>query len=117
MIIDLRKAYKIENRETRTVINEVLNDSDVSVVAYVGANAAVRMIITSKGFYYYDFIILPIISFISLAARKAVIFWKSLFGLYSTISAPTILASNFWIIFITSLEDKPPGSLCETPGA
>lgn len=44
LIVDLREAGKMENRETRSVTNEMLNEAKFSDVAYVGATAAIRMI-------------------------------------------------------------------------
>lgn len=44
LIVDLSQAGKMENRDTRKVINEHLDNSKVTHVAYVGANSAVRMI-------------------------------------------------------------------------
>ncbi len=44
LIVDLREAGKMESRETRTVINQTLNDAGITHVVYVGANATTRMI-------------------------------------------------------------------------
>ena len=44
MIVDLSEFDKMESRETRTVSNEMLNKAGITDVAYVGANAASRMI-------------------------------------------------------------------------
>ncbi len=43
--------------------------------------------------------------------------FTSLFGFNSTISAPTIGTLIDWIIEISFLVVKPPGSWCEIPGA
>lgn len=44
LIVDLREAGKMENRETRSMTNEMLNQAGFTQVAFVGANAATRMI-------------------------------------------------------------------------
>jgi hypothetical protein len=44
LIVDLRKAGKMENRETRSITNQMLNEGGITDVAYVGATAPVRMI-------------------------------------------------------------------------
>lgn len=44
LIVDLSDAGKMENRDTRSVTNEMLNAAQFTDVAFVGANAAVRMI-------------------------------------------------------------------------
>ncbi|MEA3446025.1 MAG: STAS/SEC14 domain-containing protein [Bacteroidota bacterium] len=44
LIVDLREAGKMESRETRSVTNEMLNEAGFADVAFVGANAATRMI-------------------------------------------------------------------------
>ena len=44
IIVDLRIAGKMENRETRSIANDMLNAAQISDVAFVGANAAQRMI-------------------------------------------------------------------------
>ena len=44
MIVDLSEFDKMESRETRSVSNEMLNKAGITDVAYVGANAASRMI-------------------------------------------------------------------------
>jgi len=44
LIVDLREAGKMENRETRSVTNEMLNEAKITDVAYVGATSAIRMI-------------------------------------------------------------------------
>ncbi|TSA27348.1 MAG: STAS/SEC14 domain-containing protein [Bacteroidetes bacterium] len=43
-IVDLSQAGKMENRETRGVINKILDEAGFSHVAFVGANSANRMI-------------------------------------------------------------------------
>ena len=55
-------------------------------------------------------IILNTNSLKSLYATIAVMLFKSLVGLYSTMSAPTIETGIFCTIFINSLVVKPPGS-------
>ena len=44
LIVDLRTAGKMENRETRSIINDMLNNAKMTDVVFVGANAAQRMI-------------------------------------------------------------------------
>ena len=44
IVVDLREGGNMENRETRTITNEMLNQAKVSQVAFIGANAANRMI-------------------------------------------------------------------------
>lgn len=44
LIVDLREAGKMENRETRSVTNEMLNEANITDVVYVGATSAIRMI-------------------------------------------------------------------------
>ena len=44
IIVDLRVAGKMENRETRSIANDMLNAAQFSDVAFVGATAAQRMI-------------------------------------------------------------------------
>jgi len=44
LIVDLTNAGKMENRETRSVTNEMLNNALITDVAFVGATAAIRMI-------------------------------------------------------------------------
>jgi len=44
LIVDLREAGKMESRETRSIINQTLNDAGITHVVYVGANATTRMI-------------------------------------------------------------------------
>ncbi len=44
MIVDLTGAGKMESRETRSIMNNILDEAGVSDVAFVGANAATRMI-------------------------------------------------------------------------
>ncbi len=44
LIVDLREAGKMESRDTRSVTNEMLNNAGFTHVAFVGANAATRMI-------------------------------------------------------------------------
>lgn len=44
LIVDLTNAGKMENRETRSVTNKMLNDAQITDVVYVGATAAIRMI-------------------------------------------------------------------------
>ena len=44
MIVDLTGAGKMESRETRSITNTMLDEAGVSDVAFVGANAATRMI-------------------------------------------------------------------------
>lgn len=44
LIVDLRDAGKMENRETRSVTNEMLNEAQITDVAFVGATAPIRMI-------------------------------------------------------------------------
>jgi polyhydroxyalkanoate synthesis regulator phasin len=44
LIVDLREAGKMESRETRSITNEMLNQAAITEVAFVGANAATRMI-------------------------------------------------------------------------
>ena len=43
-IVDLRDAGKMESRETRSATNKMLNKAGFTDVAYIGANAATRMI-------------------------------------------------------------------------
>lgn len=44
MVVDLREFGNMESRETRSVSNQMLNKAGITDVAYVGANAASRMI-------------------------------------------------------------------------
>ena len=44
MIVDLRDGGNMESRETRSISNDMLNQAKITDVAYVGANAAGRMI-------------------------------------------------------------------------
>ena len=44
LIVDLRQAGKMENRETRSVTNQMLNEGGIADVAFVGATAPIRMI-------------------------------------------------------------------------
>jgi hypothetical protein len=44
LIVDLRKAGKMESRETRSLTNQLLNESKFTDVVFVGATAAQRMI-------------------------------------------------------------------------
>ncbi len=44
MVVDLREFRNMESRETRSVSNQMLNQAGITDVAYVGANAASRMI-------------------------------------------------------------------------
>ncbi len=44
MVVDLREFGNMESRETRSISNEMLNKAGITDVAYVGANAASRMI-------------------------------------------------------------------------
>lgn len=44
LIVDLTNAGKMENRETRSVTNQMLNEAKITDVAFVGATAAIRMI-------------------------------------------------------------------------
>jgi len=44
LIVDLREAGKMENRDTRSITNEMLNAAKFTDVAFVGASSAVRMI-------------------------------------------------------------------------
>ena len=44
LIVDLREGRNMESRETRSISNEMLNQAGITDVAYVGANAAGRMI-------------------------------------------------------------------------
>ena len=44
LIVDLTKAGKMENRDTRSVTNEMLNNAGITDVAFVGATSAIRMI-------------------------------------------------------------------------
>jgi polyhydroxyalkanoate synthesis regulator phasin len=44
LIVDLSDAGKMENRETRSVANSMLNEAKITDVAFVGASAAQRMI-------------------------------------------------------------------------
>ena len=44
LIVDLSEAGKMENRETRSVTNEMVNAAKITDVAFVGANSALRMI-------------------------------------------------------------------------
>ena len=44
IIVDLTSAGKMESRETRSITNTMLDDAGISDVAFVGANAATRMI-------------------------------------------------------------------------
>src|SRR6266850_3012374 len=64
-----------------------------------------------------DVIIFPITSFRILPATVAVSSETSRAGLYSTMSAPTIVAVIECRCSSTSRTDIPPGSRCETPGA
>jgi len=44
MVVDLSTAGKMESRDTRSKTNEQLNNAKITDVAFVGANAATRMI-------------------------------------------------------------------------
>jgi hypothetical protein len=44
IIVDLRDFKNMESRETRSASNKMLNQAGITDVAYVGANAAARMI-------------------------------------------------------------------------
>jgi hypothetical protein len=44
MIVDLTNAGKMENRETRSIINKNLDDAGIEAVVFVGATAPIRMI-------------------------------------------------------------------------
>ncbi|MCX6269527.1 MAG: hypothetical protein NTW16_19600 [Bacteroidetes bacterium] len=44
MVVDLFEFGNMESRETRSVSNKMLNQAGITDVAYVGANAAARMI-------------------------------------------------------------------------
>ncbi|MEI7724887.1 MAG: STAS/SEC14 domain-containing protein [Bacteroidota bacterium] len=44
MIVDLFEFGNMESRETRSASNKMLNQAGITDVAYVGANAAARMI-------------------------------------------------------------------------
>ncbi len=44
IVVDLREGRNMESRETRTISNDMLNQARITDVAYVGANAAGRMI-------------------------------------------------------------------------
>jgi hypothetical protein len=44
LVVDLRNAGKMENRETRLETNKILNEAEITHVVFVGANAAQRMI-------------------------------------------------------------------------
>jgi len=44
IIVDLREGGNMESRETRSITNDMLNKAGITDVAYVGANAASRMI-------------------------------------------------------------------------
>ncbi|MCD4772622.1 MAG: STAS/SEC14 domain-containing protein [Bacteroidales bacterium] len=44
IIVDLRNAGKMESRETRSIINKMLNAAHITHVALIGANSAQRMI-------------------------------------------------------------------------
>ena len=44
LIVDLREAGKMENRETRKLTKDHIDKADISDVAFIGANAATRMI-------------------------------------------------------------------------
>jgi len=44
LIVDMREAGKMENRETRSITNEMLNNAQLTSVAFVGATAPVRMV-------------------------------------------------------------------------
>lgn len=44
MVVDLREFANMESRETRAISNEMLNQAGITDVAYIGANAAGRMI-------------------------------------------------------------------------
>ena len=44
LVVDLRNAGKMENRETRQETNKILNEAKITQVVFVGANAAQRMI-------------------------------------------------------------------------
>ena len=44
IIVDLREGGSMESRETRSITNDMLNKAGITDVAYVGANAASRMI-------------------------------------------------------------------------
>lgn len=44
MVVVMSKSHKVENRETRELTNDVLQKSNISEIAFVGGNAANRMI-------------------------------------------------------------------------
>jgi len=44
LIVDLSQAGKMQDRQTRKITSESLEDADISAVAFVGATAATRMI-------------------------------------------------------------------------
>lgn len=44
LIVDLSQAGKMQDRQTRKITNESLENADISAVAFVGATAATRMI-------------------------------------------------------------------------
>jgi hypothetical protein len=44
ILVDLTKAGKMESRETRSVTNKMLDAAEITDVAFIGANAATRMI-------------------------------------------------------------------------
>ena len=44
IIVDLSQAGKMENRETRSITNKMLDEAGISDVVFVGANSATRMI-------------------------------------------------------------------------
>lgn len=44
MIVDLSRAGKMENRDTRSITNKMLDEAGITDVAYVGANSTTRMI-------------------------------------------------------------------------
>lgn len=44
MVVVMSSTHKVENRETRELTNEVLQKSNITEIAFVGGNAANRMI-------------------------------------------------------------------------
>lgn len=44
LIVDLRNAGKMESRETRQLTKDKIDDAGITDVAFIGANAATRMI-------------------------------------------------------------------------
>ncbi len=44
LVVDLREAGKMESRETRKITKDIIDEANISDVAFIGANAAPRMI-------------------------------------------------------------------------